>query len=205
MNRKQIFTLFTPILILLTIYPVFHLFSVIFHHNWRIGWLLGLMIYWLIWGMVYPLLVIGRKNIAEIIRPQKPNILVILLVLFPLIMAAIFKYIPSGMRYDKTSTLILLLLLFSAFGNGFFEEIFWRGVYMKLFPHHIFFRIVWPSIWFGLWHYIPGSVNPDSSHVIGLMTGALFLGFYSGFLAWKTNSLWWSIIVHVLGGIIMVL
>ena len=76
---------------------------------------------------------------------------------------------------------------------------------MKLFPRNIFFRIVWPSVWFGLWHYVPGSVNPDPGHVTGLIIGALFLGFYSSFLAWKTDSLWWSVLTHVVGGVIMVL
>ena len=204
MNRQKAFALFSSVLAPVTMYPVFRVLSAVFQDNWRIGWILGLMIYWLLWGMVYPISVAGRESIRAMIKPQKPDITLILLVLFPLIMAVVFKYIPGGMHYDKPDKWILMLLIFSAFGNGFFEEIFWRGVYMQLFPRNIFYRIVWPSIWFGLWHYVPGSLNPSEGHVMGLMIGALFLGFYSGFLAWKTNSLWWSILTHVVGGLIIV-
>lgn len=205
MNRKQIVAIITPILVLFSMYPTFRFLSVLFPENWRYAWLAGLMVYWLLWGIGYPMLAIGPKSIGKIIKPQKPGALVILLVLFPLIMATIFKFIPGSLKYDKPDALIYLLLLFSAFGNGFFEEIYWRGVYMELFPKNLLFRMIWPSIWFGVWHYIPGSMNPDSSHVVGLIIGALFLGFYSSFLAWKTNTLWWSVVVHVLGGIIVVL
>jgi membrane protease YdiL (CAAX protease family) len=205
MNRKQIFTIISPILVLVTMCPIFNFLSVQFHDNWRISWILGLMIYWIIWGIGYPLLTIGIRSITSIIKPQKPSIILILLVLFPLIMTTVFKFIPGSIRYDKPDMFILTILIFSAFGNGFCEEIYWRGVFMKLFPKSLLFRIIWPSIFFGLWHYIPGSLNPESSHVIGLMIGAIFLGFYSSLIAWKTDTIWWSILIHVFGGIIVIL
>lgn len=52
-------------------------------------------------------------------------------------MALIVKFIP-GMEYKKASMWTWLLLLSTIFGNGFFEEILWRGVYMKLFADNIF-------------------------------------------------------------------
>jgi len=204
MNKKQILTIISPIIVIFVMYPIFQSLSITFNNNWRIGWFLGLMIYWFLWGIVYPLLIIGKDNIEVIIKPKKPNITVVLLVLFPLIMTFIFRFIPGGLKYEKPDAFIFLLLLFSAFGNGFFEEILWRGVYMKLFPNNLLLRIVWPSIWFGIWHYVPGVVNPDSGQVLGLIIGAVFLGFYSSFLALKTKTLCWSIVTHVLGGIIIV-
>ena len=205
MNRKQIFAIFSPILVLFTMYPIFHFLSILFHDNWRIGWLIGLMIYWLLWGFGYSILAIGKKNIRKLLHPQKLNIRLVLFILFPIFLSIIFKLIPAGITYDKPDKFILLLLIFSVFGNGLFEEIYWRGVYMKLFEKNLLFRIIWPSIWFGIWHYVPGSLNPDSSHVIGLMIGAVFLGIYSSFIAWRTNTLWWSIIIHVTGGMIVVI
>ena len=47
MNRKQIFAILSPIIVILVMYPIFQLLSMAFHNNWRIGWFLGLMIYWL--------------------------------------------------------------------------------------------------------------------------------------------------------------
>jgi membrane protease YdiL (CAAX protease family) len=185
-------------------YPIFYFLSVQLQNNWRIAWLIGLMIYWLIWGIGFPLLTIGHKKIVQAIIPRKFNLTLVLLVLFLLIMTTVFKWIPGSIQYEKSTIWTLVILIFSAFGNGFFEEIYWRGTFMILFPKNIIFRIIWPSIGFALWHYVPGSVNPDSSHIIGLMSGALFLGFYSGFLAWKSNSIWWSILAHVLGGLIII-
>jgi len=205
MNRKQIIGIISPIIILFMMYPIFQFLSKVFQDNWRIGWILGLMTYWLIWGIAYPLFIVGKKNIRGIIKPQKVNMLILLLVLFPLVMTIIFKSIAGGMVYEKPNLFVTLLFIFSAFGNGFFEELLWRGIYMKLFPNNLWLRIAWPSIWFGLWHYAPGSISPDNEHILGLIIGSVFLGFYSGFMVKITNTIWWSIIIHTVGGIIMVL
>jgi membrane protease YdiL (CAAX protease family) len=118
-------------------------------------------------------------------------------------MAFIFKFV-SGMEYEKASTWALLLLLSTAFGNGFFEEVLWRGVYMELFSNNIFYRMIWPSFCFAIWHYAPGSVS-SSNNLIGLMVGAGLFGLYLSYLAKKTNTIWWSIVSHTLGGIIVIL
>ena len=56
--------------------------------------------------------------------------------------------------------------------------------------------------WFAIWHYAPGSVLKDN--VAGLMIGAGVMGLYLIYLTRKTNKLWWSIVTHFLGGIIMI-
>ena len=149
-----------------------------------------------------PLLIIGRENIRRLIHPRKPNTVVLLMVAFPLLMTLIFR-ILTGTAYSKPNVLWLILLVSTAFGNGFFEEILWRGVYMAVFPVRNFYRIIWPAVWFALWHYVPGSISPNSK-VLGLMIGSALFGLYLGFLAKKTNTIWWGIVAHTLGGIIMV-
>lgn len=146
---------------------------------------------------------LGLEGLIPLIRPRKSSLKVFLLVLFPLVMASLYKLVPR-MGYEKQSVWIWLLCFSAAFGNGFFEEVLWRGVYMKLFPNSLLFRIIWPGIWFALWHYVPGSVSPNGN-VIGLMLGAGLFGFYLSYLAKKTGTIWWSIIAHILGGIIMIL
>lgn len=205
MNMKHKIAFIAPVLVLVVMYPVFQILAQVFPDDWRIAWLLGLLIYWIIWGLGFSWLMIGKKTIMALIKPQKPTLRIILLVLFPLIMTAIFKIIPGGTSYDTTDNLIFMFVLLTPFFNGFFEEILWRGVYMTLFPRNLWLRIVWPSIWFALWHYAPGSISMDTGHVLALMIGSLFLGLYSGFLAKRTNTIWWSIVVHVLGGIIIVM
>jgi membrane protease YdiL (CAAX protease family) len=200
LNHRQKIALVAPPILMGMMYPIFHLLSGLFEE--RIGWYVGLLLYWLIWGEAFSRLMIGRESIRSIIRPQKPNVKVLLMVLFPLLMAALYRFIP-GMEYEKPSRWILLLLLSSCFGNGFFEELLWRGLYLCLFPDSILFKMVWPSIWFALWHYVPGSVS-SGGNVLGLMIGSGLMGFYLSFLAHKTGTIWWAIVAHTLGGIIMV-
>jgi membrane protease YdiL (CAAX protease family) len=96
------------------------------------------------------------------------------------------------------------MLISTNLGNGFFEELLWRGMYLELFPQRAFFRMFWSTIWFALWHYAPGSISASGSPV-GLMIGAGMMGIYLAFLAHKTKSIWWTMIAHGLGGLIMVL
>ncbi len=179
-------------------YPIFHALAGVM--NDRVAWCLGLAIYWIIWGGIFPLLIIGKEAIIKLIRPRKPDKKIILLVAIPLLGAVAGRLILGG--YEKESVWIALLLFSTPFGNGFFEEVLWRGVYLKLFPNNIFFWMIWPSVWFALWHYAPGSVS--SGNPARLMIGAGVMGLYLSFLAKKTNTVWWGIVVHTVGGIIMV-
>jgi membrane protease YdiL (CAAX protease family) len=202
MSRKQKIAIISPLLLIGVMYPIFHTLAGAFGKNWRIAWYIGLIIYWLLWGGIFPWLMIGKERLLRIIRPQKLNTEVLLLVLFPLLMSGLYRIIP-GMEYDKPSSWIFLLLVSTNFGNGFFEEVLWRGVYMELFPNNILLRIVWPSIWFALWHYVPGSISP-SGNVLGLMIGSGLMGFYLSFLAKRTGTIWWTIVAHAIGGFIMI-
>jgi len=202
MNRKQIFALVAPLLVIATTYPVFHWLGGAFHDNWRIAWYLGLAIYWLAWGFVFPLLLLGKDDLWRLVRPRQPTRIAVILVTLPLLLGTVFK-ITTGMAYDAPNHWILVLLLSSALGNGIFEEVLWRGVYLQVFPQNVFAGVIWSTIGFSLWHYVPGSMNPDGE-VATLMIGAGVFGFYLAYLARKTGTIWWGIVVHVVGGIIMV-
>jgi len=203
MNKKQIIAIVIPPILIAFMYPIFYLLAGVFVVD-RIAWYLGLIIYWLTWGAIFPFLIIGKENIRTLIRPQKPNKKVLLLIAIPLLGALATKFIP-GIGYEKESVWIFLLLLSTPLGNGFFEEVLWRGVYFKLFPNNILYRMIWPSIWFAMWHYVPGSVLHDNVvGLIGLMVGSGVMGLYLSYLTKKMNTLWWSIVAHCLGGIIMI-
>jgi membrane protease YdiL (CAAX protease family) len=198
MNPRQKIAIVAPPLLVAVMYPIFHSLAAVM--NDRVAWYLGLAIYWLIWGAVFPLLIIGKDAIKELIRPQKPDKKILLLIAIPLLGAMVARLILGG--YEKESVWIALLIFSTPFGNGFFEEVLWRGVYVKLFPNNIFFWMIWPSVWFALWHYVPGSVS--SGNPAGLMIGSGMMGFYLSFLTKKTNTVWWAIVFHIVGGIIMV-
>lgn len=202
MNRKQVLAVVAPLMLVAVMYPVFRFFAGVFQENWRLGWYFGLIVYWLVWGAAFPLIILGKDQIRELVRPQKPDLTTLVLVAFPVLMAAGYKLV-TGMHYETPNAWLLLLLLSTSVGNGFFEEVLWRGVYLRLFPESVFFRLIWPATWFALWHYIPGSVAPDGN-VIALIVGAGFFGFYLGYLAKRTNTVWWCIVAHVFGGVVMV-
>jgi membrane protease YdiL (CAAX protease family) len=201
-NTKQKVAIVTPPILVAVMYPVFLLLAGSLSD--RIAWYLGLVIYWVIWGAAFPLVIIGKNDIKTLIRPRKLNRKVLLLISIPLLGALATRLVP-GMGYSKESVWIVVLLLSTALGNGFFEEVLWRGVYTNLFPNNILYRMIWPTIWFGLWHFVPGSIFHDNVvSLLSLMLGAGLMGFYLSYLTKKLNTLWWSIIIHSIGGIIMV-
>jgi membrane protease YdiL (CAAX protease family) len=186
-------------------YPVFHLLAGALVND-RIAWYLELAIYWLVWGTIFPLSIIGKDKIKALIRPGKPNRRIILPITIIVVGALASRLFVPGMGYEKESAWILLLLISTSPGNGFFEEVLWRGVYVTLFPNHILMRMILPSIWFGVWHYVPGSVFHDSiTGLTGLMVGSMMMGLVLSYMTKKTNTLWWSILAHTIGGIIMVI
>ena len=166
-----------------------------------LDWYLGLTIYWLVWGGLFAIRMIGPARLKALIRPRRPTRLVVALVAFPILMAGAVRLLP-GMAYEKRSAAVWVLLISTAFGNGFFEELLWRGVYLELFRDRLLWRAVWPSVWFALWHIIP--VSTQGGGIAAMVIGPLFFGFYLAFLARLTDSLWWPIVAHVFGGIVMV-
>jgi membrane protease YdiL (CAAX protease family) len=148
------------------------------------------------------LLLIGKSNILKLICPQRLTLEIVVFLLIPWIGAGLYRLIP-GMQYDKPQVWVFLLLLTTNFGNGFFEELLWRGVYLELFPKNLLFGMIWPSLWFALWHYAPGSLDPDGN-VLGLIVGSGIMGFYLSFLSRRTGTIWWTIITHTFGGFIMI-
>jgi membrane protease YdiL (CAAX protease family) len=201
-NTKQKVAILIPPILIAVMYPVFLL--LVGSLNDRIAWYLGLASYWVIWGVVFPLVIIGKNDIKKLIRPRKLNRKVLFLIAIPLLGASAARLVP-GMEYSKEGVWISVLILSTAFGNGFFEEVLWRGVYVNLFPNNILYRMIWPSICFGLWHFVPGSVFHDNViSLLCLMFGAGLMGLYLSYLAKKMNTVWWPIVVHTIGGIIMV-
>ena len=205
-TNKQRIAIVAPLVLMATMYPVFRLLDSAFGDrlDGYLGWYLGLVAYWIVWGAGFSLWILGWSRIRRLIRPRRPTLRLIPLIAFPVFMAAVVLLIP-GMGYHKQSIGILLLLCSTTVGNGLFEETLWRGVYLELFGHERSWRVGWASVWFGLWHMIPVSINAESFvEIIPMVVGSMFFGFYLAFLAKKTDSVWWPMVTHVLGGIVMV-
>ena len=201
MNTKQIIALCLPIFLLAMMYPIFQLLARKFGKS--AAWYSGLVIYWMIWGILFPLLLLGSNTVMNLLRPPKFEWYALLLASIPILFAAIGR-IFFGVKYEKASAWALLALLTTAIGNGVFEEVLWRGTYLRLFPESIWYQMIWPSLGFALWHYAPGSVS-QGGNVKRLMVGALFFGVFLSLLARQTDTIWWSILAHTVAGIVMVM
>lgn len=93
LSKKQIVAIVAPIFLTLSMYVVFQFFSSIMGDLF--GWYCGLILYWITWGALFPLWMLGKTNILKMIRPQRINLQILLLVSFPLLMASMSKLIPE--------------------------------------------------------------------------------------------------------------
>lgn len=177
-------------------YPIFRLASGVFGDrvDGHLGWAAGLAIYWLLWGTGFSLWMLGGRVVWELVRPRRADRLTLALVAVPAAFAAIDR-LAGGNRIDERSSwTVLALLIVVAIGNGFFEELFWRGVYLRLFRGRARFGWVWSSAWFGLWHLAP--VSASQGDVVPYVIGAALLGLFLGLIARRTNGVWWPIVAH---------
>jgi len=205
LTRKQRIAVVAPVALMVTMYPVFRLFDGAMGDDLEgyLGWYLGLVTYWIVWGAGFSIWMLGMDRIRRLLRPRRLTLRIALLIAFPVVMAGVVLLIP-GMGYEKASVAAIVLVISTAFGNGLFEETMWRGVYLELFRDRFFWRVVWAGTWFGLWHVIPVSVNAAGwLDVAPMVLGSMAFGFYLAFLARRTDSVWWPMIAHVLGGLVM--
>jgi membrane protease YdiL (CAAX protease family) len=186
-------------------YPVFQLADSLVGDavGGQLAWFIGMTFYWLVWGGLFSVRILGRKRASQLVRPLRPTWGNIAHVSFFIAMAAVVRFSVPGMAYEKATIGAVILLAISPFANGLFEELLWRGVYLRMFPDKLWLRAVVPSIWFGLWHLVPGSISADGPH-IGMVVGPFFMGLYLAFLAKRTDSVWWPMVAHALGGLVMI-
>lgn len=167
----------------------------------ELGWYAGFAIYWPVFCILIPFLLVGPNLIIERYKIIKINPIYLMVFLFPVFMTLIGGIF---MNTAERNTAALLIWLGMSIGNGIFEEILWRGVYPILFPNNKLFGFAWPAIWFSIWHFAPGSLSQNFSPYV-LVSGALMLGIFFGWGAFKTKSLFWASTVHTLSGILQII
>ncbi len=148
MSRQQLVALAAPVVLIAMMVPIFQLLARAYGR--KIGWHAGLTVYWLVWGAAYPLLLLGGEEILRLVKPVPFDPGALLLALIPVAFSVVGRF-QFGVRYEKTTLWSGVALLATAFGNGLFEEILWRGTYLRLFPSDITLGILWPSVMFAMW------------------------------------------------------
>jgi membrane protease YdiL (CAAX protease family) len=194
-QKQQTAILLSPILFAV-MFLVYQGFATLLGKD--LGWYAGFAIYWPIFCVAIPLLLVGSGQIIQRYKLIKINPKYLLVYLFPVFMTLIGGFFMSNAERDFIG---LLVWLGMSVGNGVFEEILWRGVYPTLFPDSKLFGFAWPAIWFSIWHFAPGSLS-QNFQPLTLVSGALMLGIFFGWGTYKTKSLFWASTGHTLSGLL---
>lgn len=205
LDERQRLVVIAPVALIAITYPVFQLADAIIGDavGGRLAWFAGMSCYWVLCCGWFSWRILGRQRVWELIRPQRLDRVQVAALTFIIAMAAGVRFLVPGMSYDEPTAGAMVLLAISPFANGVFEELLWRGVYLDVFPSDAWLRIGWASIWFGLWHLVPGSISAGGPH-IAMVVGPVFMGLYLAVLAKRTDSVWLPIVAHTLGGLVMI-
>ena len=184
---------FPPVLIAF-FYLLFHFLRVI--TNDKEAYLMGMIFYWLIGCLLPAFLLISRTSKKLLLRVKKINWWQIVLILLPVLLVMFFG--PFRQRIHEATILIIVLTLPYAFVNAFCEEFLWRGVFYVHHQLNFFHAVIVPSIWFGIWHYVPLSIHPASVGNFYSVLSAVGLGLCWGTVTYYTRSIFWNIISHAM-------
>lgn len=200
-NKKKIVLLCTTLLlvgIMIVIVPV--LTTVL---GKSIGYIIAFCIYWFAFCIPISLYVCGSLRELTAIYTMRISILrksriaYYCLAFVPCLATLIVVFIRV---VSQTTIQVLAISLVFALINALIEELFWRGVFNKMFDNKIFFAYIYPSILFGAWHialYLARGINYQGG-VASLVGGAVFMGFLWGWIAYKTKSIKEISLAHII-------
>lgn len=200
LSYKKLIMLIVPVIVLLTTYFIFKIF--VGRYGMKLGYFLGFVFYWIVWCFIFPLFIIGIDGIKNIFRKVsnpfgKPAWLGLLVLLIPPFLAGSTAFVK---KFNIINSLILLGSLGLAIINATGEEILWRGVYNRIFPKNVILGYIYPSIGFAIWHISPQTIHVSSmpGGIYSFLFGALVLGLCWGWVVWKTKSIIWAVLSHIL-------
>jgi len=199
-RHRKLLCIALPVLLIASASGVFYVAARLWGRD--IGYLVGFLFYWLIWCLLVPILLLGRRyfSMLQDRRPlfRRKNWWIILLLAATVISPVFMYLIPD---FASTPLPGMLLGIPLALIHGFFEETFWRGLYISLFPDDLVMGLIYPTLFFCLWHIAPQLAMPSGSPVIFVLS-TLPLGLTYGLTAYVTKSAKWSVIAHGVSGIL---
>jgi len=137
-----------------------------------------------------------RRSFAEV-RPRlgRPLTLGAVLLLWPPVGAIATRFVPEIRSAD-----VPMVATIAAVGtvNAVIEELFWRGVYIDLWPDDPWLGWLWPALGFGAWHLAPQVIHRSSMGPVPYVLSATALGLSWGWVAWRTKSLRWVALSHAI-------
>jgi membrane protease YdiL (CAAX protease family) len=156
----------------------------------------GFVIYWAGWGVVFPLLILGRRETWRwLCSGSRPGVVDWTLLAVPVAGAVSQALLPNRRR---VTPLVGCVMLASAAVNAVCEELLWRGVFMAEFGQDVVRGSLWPLAGFSLWHFAPQIVLPAEMGRWRFVMGAGVVGAGSAVTAWRGRGLRWTVLPHML-------
>jgi len=163
------------------------------------GYAAGFGVYWATCAAVSVGL-LGPARVRSLFADVKPRLGTpalagAVLLLWPPLGAITTRFLPE---IGQATPAMVATIGAVAVANAVLEELLWRGVFISLWPSNPWLGWVWPAIGFGLWHLAPQVIHPSSMGLAGYVVAATALGLSWGWVAWRSGSLRWVSVSHVL-------
>jgi len=203
MQRKTILYLL-PVVLLASTAFVFSAGA----HWWGKAWgyVAGFVFYNGFWCILVPLFLLGPGQFAALFHETNPLFQKKHWWLIALLLSTTAGALGMLSAHDLANTPVTLVLVAipAAVMTGACEEILWRGVYVKTFPCHPLWGLIYPALGYAAWHISPQLVYPASmpGGMFAFAGLTFFLGLCYGLVAYRTGSCKWTAISHSLNGIL---
>jgi len=154
----------------------------------------GFAVYWLGWGLAYPLRVLGPRRATRLLttgRRPAPGEAAMLLV--PVVGAIVTELVPARRLISPS---VALVMVTTAAVNAASEELLWRGMFLE--ERDAMRGAVLPLLGFTLWHLAPQLVLPPRRGRLGFIVGSALVGAASTHVARRTGGLRAAVVAHFL-------
>ena len=198
-GRRQALLL-APVLVLASEYVAFQGLTPMLGP--RLGYLAAFATYWVGWCLLFPTWVVGWPGVRAMFGPAhprwgRPTWLGAAVLALPLVLGYGVA-LPRALA-QATPLIVAASFLLAAI-NATGEEVLWRGLYQRAFPHRTWLPVLWPSLGFAMWHLAPQSVRansmPGGAWSFVLVAGLVGLGW--AWLAQQSGSIRWTTAAHIL-------
>jgi membrane protease YdiL (CAAX protease family) len=199
LSARQWTLVVTPPALLTTMYLTFDRFVALF--GFPRGYVYAFVVYWVGWCIVLPVALLGPTGVIDRFGEPNPRLgprprKTALLLLWPIAFPLVFVFVPQmgdATLVDLVASVLVGLVI------GVTEEVLWRGTYVSLFPENDLLGYYYPAIWFGLWHFAPQSAHTSAfpGAPYSFVLYALALGLSYGYYAYRTGSIRWCTVSHV--------
>ena len=192
-----------PVAILGTMYLVFLAASLLVPQHYAAY--AGLPVYWLAWCLAFPLWVVGRRGLREMLQATphplgRPAWLGLLFLVLPIVMTVSYTAVTLGADLPRIPLAAVAIAAVIATCNGVGEEVLWRGTYHvaqrgSLVPGYLF-----PAVGFGVWHLaaVPFSDYALPGGLVPYVAGGIALGLMWGWVTRRSGSIRDAVASHMI-------